>query len=113
MFARSAIAGNPPISKLQPSDRSSGQLRASASSTFTHLVTVSCTGFHAPGPEVTLIDDLGLSPEVGRVSVGFMGCHGAFNGLRMADSIVRAEPAALVLVSIVALLTRPLIDLIS
>jgi len=69
----------------------------------THLVTVSCTGFHAPGPDVKLIDDLGLSPEVGRVSVGFMGCHGAFNGLRMADSIVRAEPTAQVLVCAVEL----------
>jgi len=69
----------------------------------THLVTVSCTGFHAPGPEVTLIDDLGLSPEVARVSVGFMGCHGALNGLRVADSIVRSEPAARVMVCAVEL----------
>jgi len=68
-----------------------------------HLVTVSCTGFHAPGPEVALIDDLGLTPEVGRVSVGFMGCHGAFNGLRVADSMVRAEPTAPVLVCAVEL----------
>ncbi len=69
----------------------------------THLVTVSCTGFHAPGPEVTLIDGLNLSPEVARVSVGFMGCHGAFNGLRVADSMVRADPKARVLVCAVEL----------
>ncbi len=69
----------------------------------THLVTVSCTGFHAPGPDVTLIDGLNLSPEVARVSVGFMGCHGAFNGLRIADSIVRADPTARVLVCAVEL----------
>jgi len=69
----------------------------------THLVTVSCTGFHAPGPDVTLIDGLKLSPEVARVSVGFMGCHGAFNGLRIADSIVRADPTARVLVCAVEL----------
>ncbi len=69
----------------------------------THLVTVTCTGFHAPGPEITLIDDLGLSTDVARVAVGFMGCHGAFNGLRLADAIVRAEPAARVLVCAVEL----------
>ncbi len=69
----------------------------------THLVTVSCTGFHAPGPEVTLIEELGLSPEVARVNVGFMGCHGAFNGLRVADAIVNAEPTARVLVCAVEL----------
>lgn len=74
-----------------------------AGAEITNLVTVSCTGFHAPGPEVRLIDDLNLSPEVARVSVGFMGCHGAFNGLRIADSIVRADPMARVLVCAVEL----------
>jgi predicted naringenin-chalcone synthase len=72
-------------------------------SDITHLVTVSCTGFHAPGPEITLIDELGLSPEVARVAIGFMGCHGAFNGLRVGDSIVRGDPAARVLVVAVEL----------
>ena len=30
----------------------------------THLITVSCTGFAAPGVDVTLIRDLGLLPHV-------------------------------------------------
>lgn len=69
----------------------------------THLVTVSCTGFHAPGPEVLLIERLGLSSDVARTNVGYMGCHGAFNGLRLAESITLAEPAARVLVVAVEL----------
>ena len=54
-----------------------------------HLITVSCTGFAAPGVDVSLIQSLGLSPQVSRTNVGFMGCHGAFNGLRIASSLVR------------------------
>ena len=55
------------------------------------LVLVSCTGFVSPGVDFHLIDDLGLSTEVGRTIVGFMGCHGAMNGLRVARA-VSAEP---------------------
>ena len=42
----------------------------------THLITVSCTGFFAPGPDIGLIKSLGLPPTVGRLHIGFMGCHG-------------------------------------
>ena len=52
----------------------------------THLVTVSCTGFFSPGIDATLIDALGLPRTVHRTHVGFMGCHGALNGLRVAAS---------------------------
>ncbi len=53
-----------------------------------HLVTVSCTGFAAPGVDVSLFERLGLRPNVRRTHVGFMGCHGLFNGLRVADAMV-------------------------
>jgi len=52
----------------------------------THLVTVSCTGFFSPGLDAALIETLGLSRTVHRTHVGFMGCHGALNGLRVAAS---------------------------
>ena len=51
-----------------------------------HLVTVSCTGFFSPGLDATLIDALELPRTVHRTHVGFMGCHGALNGLRVAAS---------------------------
>lgn len=69
----------------------------------THLVTVSCTGFFAPGIDLSLIDVLGLPPTVGRVSVGFMGCHGAVNGLRAAAAIAQANPKNRVLLVAVEL----------
>lgn len=69
----------------------------------TDLVVVSCTGFSAPGLDVTLIDRLGLQPTVRRTTVGFMGCFGAIVGLRTAAAACRADPAAVVLVVCVEL----------
>jgi predicted naringenin-chalcone synthase len=63
----------------------------------THLVTVSCSGFGAPGFDVALLMGLELDATVERTHVGFMGCHGALNGLRVARAIVEADPAARVL----------------
>ena len=63
----------------------------------THLVTVSCTGFYAPGFDLDLIEGLELNPGVARTHVGFMGCHGALNGLRVARAFAAAEPSARVL----------------
>ena len=50
----------------------------------THLITVSCTGFFAPGLDIGLVKRLGLSPTVGRLHVGFMGCHGVLNAMQAA-----------------------------
>ncbi|MBW3596797.1 MAG: type III polyketide synthase [Planctomycetes bacterium] len=69
----------------------------------THLITVSCTGFFAPGVEFALIHDLGLPPTVARVNVGFMGCHGALNALRVAQAFIAADPTARVLLCCVEL----------
>lgn len=69
----------------------------------THLVTVSCTGFMAPGLDVALMQGLSLRGYVERTHVGFMGCHGALIGLRTAASFVKAHPAASVLLCCVEL----------
>jgi predicted naringenin-chalcone synthase len=64
----------------------------------THLITASCTGFGAPGFDVTLARALALSPRIHRTHVGFMGCYAGFTTLKLADTICRADPAALVLI---------------
>jgi predicted naringenin-chalcone synthase len=69
----------------------------------THLITVSCTGFYAPGFDAALIRELDLSREVARTHVGFMGCHGVFNGLKVARGFVGADPSAVPLVCAVEL----------
>jgi predicted naringenin-chalcone synthase len=69
----------------------------------THLITVSCTGFGAPGVDVALVKGLGLRPSVERTHLGFMGCHGALNGLRVAGAFTGADPDARVLTCAVEL----------
>ncbi len=76
-----------------------------APSEITHLVTVSCSGFAAPGVDVQLFNELGLSAGVARTHVGFMGCHGALNGLRVARAFIEADPTARVLLCAVELCT--------
>jgi predicted naringenin-chalcone synthase len=76
---------------------------AVAAETITHLLTVSCTGFAAPGVDLALIRGLGLPPTVQRCNVGFMGCHGAINGLRVARAFTAADPSARVLLCAVEL----------
>jgi predicted naringenin-chalcone synthase len=66
-------------------------------SRITHLVTVSCTGFQAPGFDFELIRELHLPPSTMRTHIGFMGCHGALNGLRVASAFAGADAGACVL----------------
>lgn len=71
----------------------------------THVVTVSCTGFVSPGPDLALVRELGLRASTARLHVGFMGCCGAFPALRAADAVCRADAEAVVLVVCVELCT--------
>lgn len=71
----------------------------------THLITVSCTGMYAPGLDIDIIDHLNLSKTIERTCINFMGCYGAFNALKTADYICRADKNAKVLVVDVELCT--------
>lgn len=71
----------------------------------THLVTVSCSGFSAPGFDLAVLRELGLPGSVSRTHVGFMGCHGVLNGLRVARAFVEADARACVLLCAVELCT--------
>ena len=74
-----------------------------SSGSITHLVTVSCSGFVSPGIDLALIRELGLRPDVARTHIGFMGCHGALNALRVSQAFAEADPRARVLVCAVEL----------
>ncbi|MGH7135935.1 MAG: hypothetical protein ACREHD_09360, partial [Pirellulales bacterium] len=69
----------------------------------THLITVSCTGFHSPGIDVALVRELGLNGGVARTHIGFMGCHAALNALRVAEAFTRSNSHACVLLCAVEL----------
>jgi predicted naringenin-chalcone synthase len=72
-------------------------------SEITHIITVSCTGLSAPGLELQLIGELGLSNTTARAAVNFMGCNAGILGLRQAHQICHAEPGAVVLLCCVEL----------
>ncbi|HBD93466.1 MAG: hypothetical protein A2015_09685 [Spirochaetes bacterium GWF1_31_7] len=63
-----------------------------------HVITVSCTGFAAPGFDFHLVKELQLKKSVDRFNIGFMGCYAAFPAMKLASSICKADPEARVLV---------------
>src|SRR5690606_17401227 len=64
----------------------------------THVVTVSCTGFHAPGPDFEIVRQLGIPDSAERYHLGFMGCYASMPALRAARQFCLADPEAVVLV---------------
>ncbi|WOF22598.1 type III polyketide synthase [Microbacterium betulae] len=76
-----------------------------AAADVTHVITVSCTGFYAPGPDFVVARDLGLPAGVQRFHLGFMGCYASLPALRLAEQLCRADPEAVVLVISVELCT--------
>ncbi|MFN1835835.1 type III polyketide synthase [Balneola sp. MJW-20] len=71
--------------------------RTYAASDITHVITVSCTGFFAPGPEFEIVKQLGLDHSTERYHIGFMGCFAAFPAMKMAASFCKSDPDAVVL----------------
>ena len=74
-----------------------------SSTEVTHLITVSCTGLTAPGLDVLLIEQLSLKDDIVRIGVNFMGCHAAFQALKLASLFIQTMPSAKVLVVTVEL----------
>lgn len=56
------------------------------------LVVVSSTGFFGPGLDCSIITKLGLSRNVDRTLIGFMGCAAGMNGLSVAKDYVKLNP---------------------
>lgn len=71
----------------------------------TDFTVVSCTGYSAPGLDVTAARALGLRGDVRRTMVGHMGCFGALVGLRQSLDTLRARPTATVALLSVELCT--------
>jgi alkylresorcinol/alkylpyrone synthase len=69
----------------------------------THLITVSCTGFSAPGVDLQLMNGLGLPATIRRTHIGFMGCHAGVNAVAVAHAYASSDPGARVLICCVEL----------
>ena len=81
------------------------QLGNDVASKITHIITVSCTGMHAPGIDIELVELLNLNRAAERTCINFMGCYGAINALKTADYICRADENAKILIVSVELCT--------
>jgi len=99
IFKEKALALSLDVSKdvLKKSDKSAKDI--------TDIITVSCTGMHAPGLETELAVALQLAPTTNRHAINFMGCYAAFHAFRLADLICKSNPETLVLVVCVELCT--------
>ena len=64
----------------------------SAADEFGLLVFVTSTGFIAPGVDAALINQLGFPLTISRMTINFMGCAAAMNGLHAAVDFARAHP---------------------
>ncbi len=64
----------------------------------THVITVSCTGFFAPGPDLSVVRTLGLDHNTRRYNLGFMGCYAALPALQLAQTICEADPDSCVMI---------------
>jgi prepilin-type processing-associated H-X9-DG protein len=64
----------------------------------THIIVVCCTGMYAPGLDVEMVNALKLPGTVQRTAINFMGCHAAFNALKIADAYCASRADAKVLI---------------
>jgi alpha-pyrone synthase len=71
----------------------------------THLITVSCTGMYAPGIDIEIVEKLKLNSNTQRTAINFMGCYGAFNAIKVADTICKADDKATVLIVCIEICT--------
>ncbi|XP_058081948.1 type III polyketide synthase B [Magnolia sinica] len=106
-----AVEGLPTITqRLDISNKAVTQMAVEASqacikswgrpvSDITHLVYISSSEARLPGGDLYLARGLGLSPEVSRVMLYFMGCSGGVAGLRVAKDIAENNPGSRVLLA--------------
>ena len=71
----------------------------------THLITVTCTGIHAPGLDAELIYQLNLPKDIYHTAFNFLGCNAAFHALKIADMISKTDENAKTLIVRVELCT--------
>lgn len=53
------------------------------------IITISCTGFFAPGQDYAIIQKLGLNRNIRRTNIGFMGCAASIIGFTNVFSALK------------------------
>jgi len=55
------------------------------------LITISCTGFFAPGLDYFLIDEFGIPAAAKRTNIGFMGCAASLIGFNSVSESLKSS----------------------
>jgi predicted naringenin-chalcone synthase len=64
------------------------------------LITISCTGFYAPGFDHYIVEEFNLPKWVRRTNIGFMGCAASIIGFNnVMESLAREKESNILLVS--------------
>ncbi|MCU6711730.1 type III polyketide synthase [Paenibacillus sp. J5C_2022] len=71
----------------------------------THLITVSCTGQFLPGLDASLVWELGLSTNVTRIPLTFLGCAAGLKAVCVARQLMEGRSDAHALIVCVELCT--------
>lgn len=71
----------------------------------THFITVSCTGQFLPGLDAVIARELGLSADVNRIPLHFLGCAAGLKAICLAQQLIAGAPSAVVLIVTVELCT--------
>ncbi|NJL75940.1 MAG: hypothetical protein HC892_13890 [Saprospiraceae bacterium] len=69
-----------------------------ASDEVTHVITFTCTGLFAPGLEIKMLKELGLTSHVKRYAINFLGCYSGILAMRLAHELASLHPNAKILV---------------
>lgn len=62
-------------------------------SSIRRVITISCTGFYAPGLDYYLMNEFHLSPSLQRTHIGFMGCAAALVGFTSVLEALKSAEA--------------------
>jgi len=60
-------------------------------SAITQIITISCTGFYAPGIDYYLINEFNIPDFVKRINIGFMGCAASIIGFNTVLNTMNNE----------------------
>lgn len=78
-----------------------GEINKINFSTIDRIITISCTGFYAPGLDYQIIKEFNLPQSVKRTNIGFMGCAASLVGINSVwEAMQQAENENILMISV-------------
>jgi len=78
-----------------------GEINKINFSAINRIITISCTGFFAPGLDYQIIKEFNLPPNVKRTNIGFMGCAASLVGINSVwEAMKQVENENILMISV-------------